>query len=348
MKNHVPRYFLNSVPRNNAFRSGFLSILMLSLVLSCKTGGGDPGPDRVEALCRLKFEKAVKSSASAAADGYETTYEVDDQSRLILETTNGIDPNGKGIYTITKQYAYDAEGFLTGSVENYIDPRVKRSGRKITNAFQYNNGRLVVETRTYTFDDPTAENYTSAKEYAYDSQGGLSEKTERSSVGGSAQGETVVTYANGRAVAIKRAGTTYELNAQGFITKQTTEAFGTEMHEYNAKGQRTKSEAFAFDGSRISTNTYEYADVDFKQKPNPIAFKGFSEVPSELGVIASFSKLEGFGIKEAGIFGKFYTHEYTYQLDGMGNLTTKTGTLTSVSTDNTSITKQTFEYDGCK
>lgn len=348
MRNNTSRYFWSGVSRSSALRLGFLSILMLSLVLSCKKGGGDPGPDRVEALCRLKFEESVKSSASVAADGYETTYEVDAQSRLVLETTKGIDPNGNNIYTIVKRYAYDAEGFLTGSVEDYIDSRVKQSGRKTTDAFQYKNRRLVVETRTYTFDDPTAENYTSVKEYAYDSQGGLSEKTERSSVGGSAQGETVVSYANGRVVAIKRAGTTYELNAQGFITKQTTEAFGTTINEYNAKGQRTKTESFKFDGSRIYTRTSEYADVDFKQTPNPVAFEGFPEVPSEYGVVAPFSKEEFFNVDGAGVFSKSFAQLYTYQLDGAGNLTTKTGTFNSFSTGHTSTTTQTFEYDGCK
>lgn len=345
MKNHVPRYFLISVSRNSAFRSGFLSILMLSLGLSCKTGGGDPSPDRVEALCRLASEKlvSVSSSPSVRGGGFEATFQVDEQSRLVLETVKGNDPDGKLSSTKTKQYTYDADGFLTSIVDTYTYESNSQHNRKVTHTFEYADGRLVKEVESGP-SEAVSIPFEAVREYTYDAKGALSKKTVKfpKNAGSS---EQITTYADGKVASINQSGSTYDLNAQGLLINQKNSS-GTFGHEYNANGQLIKSEYLKPDGSKVFANTYEYADIKFKQIKNPVPFKGFPVEPSERGTYEPIAKQENFSANASGTYDKDDSIVNVYKLDGQGNLVTRTETHTMPS--QTMTYTRTYGYADCK
>lgn len=209
--------------------------------------------------------------------------------------------------------------------------------------FQYADGRLVKEVEAGP-SEAVSIHYEAVRGYTYDAKGELSKKTVKFPKNAESS-EKVTTYTDGKVTSIKQSGSTYELNSQGLLTKEKN-SNGTFSNEYNANGQLTKSEYLKPDGSKVFANTYEYADVNFKQTKTPVPFKGFPDEPSERGIYEPIAKQENFSVNALGTYDKDDSIVNIYKLDSQGNLMTKIETHTHP--DRITTDTRTYQYADCK
>ena len=283
-------------------------------------------------ICRIASYKTSFSSGGSSL----TTFELDAQNRLAKQVTTG------SSITITTIQTYDAAGYRTQGKATYQYTTTEKynSVDQITTD-TYSGGRLVKEVTVSTYVDPTL-NTTNTYEYGYDAQGTINKQIGNDG--------TITTFANGIVTGITTKGFTYELNAQGFVTKMTYTSTGDyTLYKYNATGQLTGTESYTDKGVKSGYSVYEYSSVKANLPFNPTGFKGHqTSVPSAYGSSGGYptTKSASYSVDTAGKETLNSQSLYTRQIDSRGNQTSEILTL-SYSTGAVIITT-TYQYEGCK
>jgi YD repeat-containing protein len=148
---------------------------------------------------------------------------------------------------------------------------------------------------------------------------------------------------------VTQTGNTYELNAQGFVTKITSSNGSATVYKYDSNGLRVLSESYNTQGLKTSYYTYEYGTTKYTTPTNPLGSKGFpTDAPSAYGKSGFPQTKSAYYSVDAGGKATFgFGNAYSYEADANGNLTSITNLSTSSYT-NPYTTKTSYKYEGCK
>lgn len=275
----------------------------------------------------------------SSTDGYRTTYELDGQNRLVKYISTS--SSSTGVTTET----YDTDGYRTEEKTTYnYAISSKYSYKDIVRTDTYSGGRLAKAVVVYTYTDASQPVFTYTYKYDYDAQGNVSKYSYNDG-----NADEITAIANGVITGISQTGYTYELNAQGFISKKTTASGAYTLYKYNTAGQQTGYETYDAKGVKTAYYIYEYGATRLNVPTNPLGYKGTPPAfPSPYGTSGyPRTKYTYYTVDASGKETLINQFIYAWQIDGKGNLTSSTVT-SSGAFGSPITTTTTYTYEGCQ
>ena len=280
--------------------------------------------------------------------GSKTTYQVDDQNRLIQSKYESYDKNGAITTSSTTVNVYDAAGFQTSSTTTYsYATTTKYSLKDFISTYTYQNGRLTKNEFKANYIDTSVPGFGSTTQYEYDSQGNVNKRIYTTLDGT----EETTTIANSVVTGITGNKATFGTNGQGFVAKKTN-ANGTYIvYQYNAAGQNIVQENYNAQGIKTNYTTYQYAATTLNTPTNPAGLKGFpTNVPSAYGISGQTEKTATYTVDAAGKETKTNEATYVYKGNSKGNVASYVYTSSFLSGTSMLATtyNYTYQYEGCQ
>lgn len=253
--------------------------------------------------------------------------------------------------SISRTYAYDANGFVT--TETYQSSDNKNGNYSISDTYNYeysNNVRTKSTQKNTTVNGSTTSTYTSITIYEYTNDGKISKVTTNTTFSNDAPEAYAILYeyTNGLLSKITEddgAGGLHsrpvEVNSQGWITKEVYPSIEY-RHEYDADGNPTRTETW-LSNQKTQTTINEY---DTKQNINQLLY------PTQKGAPPTFYGNSNYthNITRYSVYNgsDVLTGEtlYTYEYNNHGYPVTQSYTSTSTSYQGQAST--TYTYKDCQ
>ncbi len=315
-----------------------ICLYLLSSLGVAQSSGTGPGQDTID-KCQISKKENFYSPDDTK---FTTTYEVDEQSRLIKKVSTYKHRNAERDFETEMTNTFDAKGFLTQRVTtNTMGDTNAYTWKSIVEKFTYADGLLKTAELSRIFKE-ASRNTISRTEYKYDEGGKLSERL----VGTNGQ-EVRYTYSDAKLTGISDPNNKYVIDDKGYVTKMTKSRGGYTVYNYNAKGQPVNRITYNKNGEKAREDAYEFSAMLRKAPTNPVHLKGHPGVPAMYGNYSYLrTKYRVTYLKVAGTKPSTYETVYTNEVDRNGNLKKRTGVGGSGTSAREEITE--YTYVDCK